>query len=321
MSWNVLVYVNDVENAFKFWSYSDDNKVAWGRIGTNGTIRVFPEDVIENRVAQKLREGYRPFAQEVEFYSPPPSDVRSFWAGESQQVIIRSEPTVQSSEEVNEEISEREIERPAPEPRRRPRTRRSTSIPSYKTDSKGYIKKYRIGYMRKKIDFKVWDKNKLKMNSSMNTKAKKFYDSIPQNMITSPKRVYGHNWESDELFGRYSATTKFISFDNKIVGVYTIKRSTGVSEMFYLKTSEEKRASLVRFMVVSMVTSVGRSRVITIKTKGRTVKNILEDMFEWNYTSSRGGVDVWKIDYSTIIRLNVTQSEESEFNRFQEMNW
>lgn len=79
--WNIMVYVDASQNHFKFWSYSNDDWVAWGRIGTEGTMRQFPESEIQKKIKSKLNKGYRFYAQRVSRHNPNPSAVQR-WIGQ-----------------------------------------------------------------------------------------------------------------------------------------------------------------------------------------------------------------------------------------------
>lgn len=350
MAWNILVMVNDFENNFKFWSYSDDNWVAWGRIGTNGTRRQYPDGHIERKVQEKLREGYRVFAQRVNYHSPPNSQaVRDFWDNNSQPQGINvahsepipspedlgeSDPTgasgratellnrrnhrVQSSEEVNEEIGDREIRQEAPAPRTR---QRRTSVPrvdvDYETNAKGFIKKYRNGYERlENKNYTSYSRDELFSSVTRTRKAKKFYESIPTNMLLN-KREFGNTRDSQQTHGRYSGKHIFI-FDeeDKCVGFFELNSSNPEVNFLYIKTREENQAGLIKSMMNS-IGAIYRADTITIRTKGATIKESMKRAFEWNSSRTlQSGVTVWKIN-----RTEVLASGDRGQRRFVETMW
>lgn len=324
MTWTILVYIDTSGNHFKFWSFSDDNRVAWGRIGTNGTIREFPQHVISSRYHDKLSEGYRELGRGFNRHFPNSEEARQFWYGESvdgereqrigRVVRVREIPQIQTSEEVNEEIAEREIRQTAPAQRTRSRANEK-----YTTDSDGYLKKYRTGYVRVSTKkYNIYGKDSIYSNPTILSKVKTFYESIPQNMVATNKRPFGNDFESQQIFGRYSGKYRFIMDNNKIVGAFEFNSRTVTSEFFYLKTSEVNYHSLIRFMIesISGLASGSQNQSMTIKTKGAKLKNALNGMFEWeSKTTTSNGVTTWKIKPSNIL------STQSISKRFQEMNW
>ncbi len=298
MAWNVLIYINDAENSVKFWSYSDDNKVVYGRIGSTGRVSERPDDYITQKVQEKLNKGYRIYGNAVNYYSPTEEDARNFW-NQSNDLGTQRDYMENIRERANlnnvpisqiEELpigdltaSSIELQNIAPAPRVRNRTIVETGTNSdLKTDNEGYLNKIREGYTRdvfsdfndyyrfvKPLQVKSLIED---MSSSEKTKnAIQYFNKIPKNNVYNKPNDF-------EMLREHQRPTYYVLFyKDEVIAIYGMHRGQGFCDFLSIKSNTRYRVSMLKSILMRFPNLTEQSKIL-LRIKNKNLKNEIKEI-------------------------------------------
>lgn len=291
MTWDI--YIHTTGGHYKFWSVEKGfmnnrwvytGQVKYGRIGSNGTTHFYgSHDTVSLKIREKINEGYGLFTSSHSDGIPRDNAVREYLgrdeaptesafsrAGIRADPIPTQEPT--PVQRVNERIS---------------RTR--TPIrKEYETTSTGNIKKYNFTRPNIAMDEDIIITHEYVRNIIGNqTKVNQFmtyFQGIPLEQRNNIREI-GTPEQRGTI--RDNAGETFVVFysANRIVGVFSVNTRTGVSSVFYMKSTQTNKKQIIKHML-RRISAMVTTPTITIRNKPTVVKEEIETILGTRVTQN-----------------------------------